>query len=98
MWRILLQQNQTYRSLHARMGGHPTWVIRAAVTITLLVIVIPMIAIVCIGLLIGMCVFFVLSLIAKVMDLLGLSAPGPATSTMEPELRRNVRVVEEDGV
>jgi len=95
MWRILLQQNPRFRSMHAQLGQHPAWVVRTAILCAVITLAIPMIVIIAAAMLVGLVVFVVLSLIAKLMSLLGLSPTAEAPGEPTVDLRRNVRIVED---
>jgi MFS superfamily sulfate permease-like transporter len=94
MWRVILQQNQTFRTFNAQMSRYPAWVTRTAILCAMAVIVIPVMLLIVAGLLVGVLVFAVLSLVARVMELFGGS--GGAVGTADEPLRRNVQVIEDD--
>ncbi len=96
MFKVFLEQNQSYRTFSTRLNGHPGWVLRWAFLAGTLVMVIPMFVFVTAGLLVGAIVFIILSLVAKLMNLLGLGQANAIPAEPDPDLRRNVRVVEED--
>ena len=100
MWRILLQNNRMAQPFLATASKYPAWVMRTAFTAAAITIILPMIVIVLAGLLIGFTVFFVLSIIARIMQLLGLE-PASQHGTSAPEQpvsdgRDNVRVMDGD--
>ena len=96
MWRVFIQQNPRLNAFQARMNPHSIWAMRWAVTISLLVVILPAIVLVLAAMLVGLCVFFILSLVGKVMSLFGMGGNESKPASEEAGLRQNVRVVEED--
>jgi len=78
------------------VGGRPAWVTRLAVVAAVLVVVVPLAMLALTGLLVGMLVFFVASLLATMMQAVGSIFGGGASpsGSGRRNVRRNVRVVE----
>ncbi len=96
MWRVFVQQNRKLSAFQAGLNPQSVWALRWAVSIGLLVVILPAIVLVLAAFLVGLCVFLILSLVAKVMSLFGMKA-GESRPTPQPlDLRENVRVMEEE--
>lgn len=96
MWRVFIQQNQKLGAFQARLNPQSAWALRWAVTMGLLVVILPAIVLVLAAILVGVCVFFVLSLVGKIMALLGIGESESKPAAQPFDLRTNVRVMEEE--
>jgi hypothetical protein len=98
MWRIFLQNNRFTKPVITTAGRYPAWVMKTAFFAAAITIIFPTTIIVLLGLLIGGLVFFVLSIIARVLQLLGLEANPNAQSPDPPanDGRENVRVMDSE--
>jgi hypothetical protein len=96
MWRVFLQQNQKLGAFQARFNAQSAWALRWAVTASLLVVILPAIVLVLAAILIGLCVFFILSTIARIGALFGMGGNESRPTSVDIGLRENVRVMKEE--
>lgn len=97
MWRLFLSQSPRLLALHSRFRRYPPWVLRTAVLCAVLTVAIPLMLLVIGGILVGVIVFLLLALVAKIMEMLGMGAPAQRDDAGDVlAQRRNVRIVEEE--
>ena len=96
-WRVYVRGHPQFGPWYQRVESKPGWVWKAAITATLLVIVVPLILLTLAAVLVGVLVFACLGLVAAVMKLItgGLSPRDPRTPSPH-DGRQNVRVIDPD--
>ena len=90
MWRQYLRSHPRFSVWYERLDRSPGWVNRIAVTAAVLTVVLPLVLLALAALVVGVIVFTLLSIVAR---LLALLAGGGAAV---PDGRVNVRVVRRD--
>jgi len=98
MWKVLLQNNRMAQPFLVTASRYPAWVLKITFLCAAITIILPMIVILFAGLLVGLVVFFVLSLVARILQLLGLESQPITQQPGAPidDGRENVRVMDND--
>jgi len=91
-----------FGNLYRQVTGRPSWPLKIALLIGSLVVVVPLVVLAIAGLVVGVAVFIVLSLVARLLEALGL-ASSPAESTparndppYNTDGRENVHVLKDE--
>ena len=77
-----------------RFDGPRGWVLRLALTCAAITILLPLAILLLAGLIVGMTVFIVLSLMASLLEMLGLGGAREQRQPPGDHERRNVRVID----
>lgn len=100
MWRMYVQQHQTFGPWYNRVQRQPSWVVKLALIAAVLTIVVPVVLVSLVALVVGLVVFTVLGIIASVLGAVRAlvsgknktSAVDSGDSYFDGE-RRNVRIL-----
>ncbi len=102
MWRVYMSRHRTFGPWYERVQRQPGWVVKLALTATVLVVVVPIVVLTLAALVVGLVVFTIAGLVAVGMRVLGggvgnLFAFGRRSRSSSPgaldDGRRNVRVL-----
>ncbi len=100
MWRVYIRQHPTFGPWYSRVERQPSWVVKAAITAAILVVVVPLALLTLSAILVGLFIFILLSVFLVMANLVaGVSRHGghfsdsPDRKQTHDDGRRNVRVI-----
>jgi hypothetical protein len=94
MWRMYIREHETIGPWVRKVEGQPSWVTKAALTATVLVVAVPVVLLTLAAIVVGVAVFALLGLAAMGIGAVRQIFAGPHVPS-EPmdDGRRNVRVM-----